>query len=66
MLTENIFHVYSYIVLSFVYIYYKLSAYWVILHAFLSSVDFFSFFKINFFKKFFQEYRRSVKQFGSC
>ena len=37
-------------------------AYWVILHAFLSSADFF---KINFFKKFFQEYHQNVKQFGS-
>ena len=30
-------------------------------HAFLSSADFF---KINFFKKFFQEYQQCVKQFG--
>ena len=36
---------------------------WVILHASLSSADFF--FKINFFEKFFQEYHQSVKQFGS-
>ena len=33
-----------------------------ILHAFLSSVDFF---KINFFEKFFHEYHQSVKLFGS-
>ena len=38
------------------------SAYWVILHAFLSSADFF--FKINFCKKFFQEYHQCQK-FGS-
>ena len=35
---------------------------WVILHAFLSSAVFF---KITFFKKFFQEYQQNVKQFGS-
>ena len=40
----------------------ELFAPWVIFHAFLSSADFF---KINFFKKFFQEYHQSVKQFGS-
>ena len=34
------------------------SACWVILHAFWSSVDFY--FKINFFKKIFQEYCQSV------
>ena len=33
---------------------------WVIVHAFLSSADFF---KIYFFKKFFQEYYQSVKLF---
>ena len=33
-----------------------------ILHAFLSSADFF---KINFFDKLFQKYHQSVKQFGS-
>ena len=37
-------------------------AFWVISHAFLPSADFF--FKINFLKKFFQEYHQNVKQFG--
>ena len=41
-----------------------LFACWVILHAFLSSVEFL--FKYNFFfKNIFQEYHQSVKQFGS-
>ena len=35
-----------------------------ILYAFLSCADFF-FFKSTFFKKIFQEYHKSVKQFGS-
>ena len=39
------------------------SACWVIFHAFSWSANFF--FKINYFKKFFQEYHQSVKQFGS-
>ena len=37
---------------------------WVILHSFLSTVDFF-FYWFFFFKKIFQEYHQSVKQFGS-
>ena len=40
----------------------KLFACWVIFHAFLSYADFF---QNHFFKKFFQEYHQSVKQFGS-
>ena len=40
----------------------KLFASWVIYHAFLSSADYF---KINFFKKFSQEYHQSVIKFGS-
>ena len=39
-----------------------LFAYWLILHALLSSADFF---QNQLFKKFFQEYHQSVKQFGS-
>ena len=40
----------------------QLIAYWVIFHDFLSSVFFF---KINFLKKFVEEYHQNVKQFGS-
>ena len=40
---------------------YKFFDYWVILHAFLSSADFF---KITFFENFLQEYHQCVKQFG--
>ena len=39
----------------------SLHTYWVIFHAFLSSTDFS---KINFLKKYFQEYHQNVKQFG--
>ena len=38
-----------------------IAIYWIILHAFFLSVEFF---KINIFKKFFGEYRQRVKQFG--
>ena len=41
----------------------KLLASWVILHAFFGHLSFF--FKINFFKKLFQEDHQSVYQFGS-
>ena len=41
---------------------FQLFAYLIILHAFLSSADFF---QNQLFKKFFQQYHQSAKQFGS-
>ena len=46
---------------SYAFLQHWIFACWVILHAFLSSVDFF--FKLTFSKKIFQEYHQSVKQF---
>ena len=43
-------------------VYVPLRALFLVFHAFLLSADFF--FKINFLKKFFQEYHQNVKQFG--
>ena len=48
---------------SFVTLY--LFAYWVIFKWFFFFCRWLNFFKIYYFKKFFQEYHQSVKQFGS-